>query len=138
MSGKTPGRIAYRAHAESFTNIDAPGWNHLSDGEREAWEAAAQAAISTALAELPDSRDETDRLRAELARHSDTIARLVSEGNGLRALVAEILDHLDTAFNTLDDELCTAWRERAGLKPEFVTAGTEHEVAALNAERGGQ
>ena len=42
------GRAAYRAYAESFLNVDVPGWNYLPDQERAAWEAAAQAAIAAA------------------------------------------------------------------------------------------
>ena len=110
MSGKTPGQRAYEAYAGHLAKavhsiLGDEGWptwddEAMSPRGRVAWEAAAKAAVPG-------------------------FSMLVDEA---RALVAEILDHLDTAGIIVDGELRTAWSERAGLKPAIVGAGTEYLI----------
>jgi hypothetical protein len=86
MSGKTPGQAAYEASL-GFINATADGtpwaWDTLPTLHREAWEAAAAAAIETALTEEREHGYAPD-LIAEL-----NIAR--AERDALRALAADPL-----------------------------------------------
>ena len=89
----------------------------MSGPEQAATVTAGQ--LGTAWRLLDESRAERDRL-------TERVAELVTEGNGLRALIAVILNDFEASDRRPGRRMqFDRYRELAGLTPA-VTAGTEH------------